>query len=219
MNTVVWMSVELRVGIEESIPWNQPTTKIPLPQNRPFPLRIGRNWPAPLPLRQPAAPPPTASGEPTLRPCLPSPTGRPSPSSLHRRGYTSRGLPILPYLPSPTGHAVPSYLSPSTRRRTGSKSTTGRSSGARSSSTARRTSVAWLHLSFRWRAAQHTSPASLHGEPCGAPPIAPSTASPAPLLHRRAAWLLPCLPRRWYSPAASIPSCDFIHIQTMALIL
>ena len=160
------MLVELRVGIEESIPWNQPTTKIPLPQNKPFPLRIGRNWPAPLPLR-----------------------------------------------------AAPSYLSPSTRRRTGSKSTTGRSSGARSSSTARRTSVAWLHLSFRWRAAQHTSPASLHGEPCGAPPIAPSTASPAPLLHRRAAWLLPCLPRRWYSPAASIPSCDFIHIQTMALIL
>ena len=43
------MLVELRVGIEESIPWNQPTTKIPLPQNRPFPLRIGRNWPAPLP--------------------------------------------------------------------------------------------------------------------------------------------------------------------------
>jgi len=80
------MSVELRVGIEESIPWNQPTTKIPLPQNRPFPLRIGRNWPAPLPLRQPAAPPPTASGEPTPAP----------PAFLLRRA-------ALSFLPSPAG--------------------------------------------------------------------------------------------------------------------
>ena len=82
---------------------------------------------------------------------------------------------------------------------------------------------------------------SLRGEPCAAPSLAscttpllpPSAASPAPLLCRRAVRLLPCLPRRGqnqmpqcghpnmnrYFPAALIPSCNFIYIQTIALIL
>ena len=183
------MFVKLRVGIEEPISWNQPTTKISFPQNRAFPSVLGGisqpcapsdgqlcplQWPT---SSQPHAPsegqqrrpplPPFADGyaAPLLPPSLHWEGGGGAPLSPSGRGCPSSPVSLLRQATSPL-----SYLSPPTRRRTGSKSTTGKSSGVGSSSTTRRTSAARLHLSLRRRAARRPSPA-------------PFMMSPAPLLN------------------------------------
>jgi hypothetical protein len=121
------MAVDLRVGIEQPILWNQLTPKIAFRQNRAFHLRIGRSRPpfssvARLLLRRlkfdPAAPPMVTARHPRLPPSV----GRPAallrrwahdvlPVSVHRAA-----APHRPLLPSSSGRNTSSSSASICRR-------------------------------------------------------------------------------------------------------
>jgi hypothetical protein len=123
----IWMAVDLRVGIEQPILWNQLTPKIAFRQNRAFHLRIGRSRPpfssvATLLLRRlkfdPAAPPMVTARYPRLPPSAgglpPSFVGghtTSSPVSVHQAA-----APHRPLLPSSSGRHTSSSSASICRR-------------------------------------------------------------------------------------------------------
>ncbi|GJN21913.1 hypothetical protein PR202_gb09436 [Eleusine coracana subsp. coracana] len=124
------MSVELRIGIGEPIPWNRSTPKITLRQSRASHLRIGRNCDFSLPPSFSLLPPPSGALPP---PCLPLPASSPIPSvcpsaselpyplraSLRRRAAPSP--PCLPPSPPNEDALLPQLwslpIAPTPRRR------------------------------------------------------------------------------------------------------